>query len=144
VRSVADGVVVDLTTDPKSVKAKSFGLFVCVWLNEDQIPDSYQGSPLRGKNVYAFYAHLSKVSVRKGDRVSEGDLIGASGNSGAETEAPHLHLEFRSIPRLGLGIEGRIDPVDLLGDLIKVTTPDGLVVPVRFAAPTQPGRDVKW
>ncbi|GAA6143078.1 peptidoglycan DD-metalloendopeptidase family protein [Hydrogenophaga sp. 5NK40-0174] len=39
------------------------------------------------------YAHLSRIDVRKGQRVAQGDNIGAVGSTGAST-GPHLHLEF--------------------------------------------------
>ncbi len=40
------------------------------------------------------YAHLSRIQVRKGQKVEQGDLIGNVGSTGAST-GPHLHLEFR-------------------------------------------------
>jgi len=40
------------------------------------------------------FAHLSRIDVRKGQRVSQGDLVGAVGSTGAST-GPHLHFEFR-------------------------------------------------
>jgi murein DD-endopeptidase MepM/ murein hydrolase activator NlpD len=40
------------------------------------------------------YAHLSRIDVRKGQRIEQGQRIGAVGTTGWST-GPHLHFEFR-------------------------------------------------
>jgi len=41
------------------------------------------------------YAHLSRIDVTRGQRVNQGDRVGAVGSTGAST-GPHLHFEFRN------------------------------------------------
>jgi murein DD-endopeptidase MepM/ murein hydrolase activator NlpD len=45
-------------------------------------------------NHSTVYAHLSRISVRKGQNVSQGQNVGAVGATGWAT-GPHLHFEFR-------------------------------------------------
>ena len=50
---------------------------------------------IRHQGQYAtVYAHLSRVGVRRGQRVAQNDTIGAVGQTGWAT-GPHLHYEFR-------------------------------------------------
>jgi len=47
------------------------------------------------------YMHLSEISVKKGNSVLAGDVIGVAGNTGGST-GPHLHFEMRD-PSLAKG-----------------------------------------
>ena len=53
-----------------------------------------------GQGVSTLYAHQSKILVRLGQRVNQGDLIGKVGSTGHVT-APHLHYEvhINGVPR---------------------------------------------
>ena len=59
-----------------------------------------------GNGLETWYAHTSKMYVKKGDTVKAGDVIAAVGSTGNST-GPHLHLEIR--------INGEhVDPQDYL------------------------------
>jgi murein DD-endopeptidase MepM/ murein hydrolase activator NlpD len=45
-------------------------------------------------NKSTLFAHLSRIDVRVGQKVAQGDFLGAVGSTGAST-GPHLHFEFR-------------------------------------------------
>lgn len=45
-----------------------------------------------GYGYKTLYAHMSKMDVKKGDKIKRGQLIGAVGSTGLST-APHLHYE---------------------------------------------------
>ena len=45
-----------------------------------------------GFGYKTLYAHMSEFSVRKGQKVKRGDIIGKVGNTGTST-GPHLHYE---------------------------------------------------
>lgn len=56
-----------------------------------------------GNGYETQYSHLSKINVRKGQRVHRGDIIALSGDTGLSL-APHLHYEVR--------LDGmRVDPI---------------------------------
>ncbi len=47
-----------------------------------------------GKGNTTVYAHLSRIDVRKGEKISQSQHVGAVGSTGWST-GPHLHFEFR-------------------------------------------------
>jgi len=63
---------------------------------------------VEGKQVTTKYLHLSYISVKEGQEVTMGDVIGAIGNTGIGTGA-HLHFEIRSNPNYN-----SIDPLSFL------------------------------
>lgn len=46
------------------------------------------------KGVTSFYAHCSELLVKKGQRVSKGEMVAKVGSTGNST-GPHLHLELK-------------------------------------------------
>jgi N-acetylmuramoyl-L-alanine amidase len=74
-KAVRDGVITERENDPTG-----YGLYAVLSDNE---------------GTQWLYGHGSQWDVRKGDRVSEGQRIGMSGNSGNST-GPHLHFARRA------------------------------------------------
>ena len=59
-----------------------------------------------GLGVYSLYAHLSRIDVKRGDLVTNGQLMGLAGATGRVT-GPHLHW--------GIVVQGaRVDPFTLV------------------------------
>ncbi len=73
----------------------------------------------KGKTYYAFYAHMQKTDVKKGDRVSVKQKIGTCGKTGNASNLPasenHLHFEIRTQLNCGLGLGGRVSPMKIYG-----------------------------
>ncbi|WP_090130632.1 M23 family metallopeptidase [Limnohabitans sp. Rim11] len=91
--SVADGVVTE------SSYQGAYGNMVVVQHNARQS---------------TVYAHLSRMNVKRGQAIKQGDIIGAVGTTGLST-GPHLHFEFRiggrHVDPLTLAQQGSAEPV---------------------------------
>ena len=91
--SVADGVVTE------SSYQGAYGNMVVVQHNARQS---------------TVYAHLSRMNVKRGQAIKQGDIIGAVGTTGQST-GPHLHFEFRiggrHVDPLTLAQQGSAEPI---------------------------------
>ena len=58
-----------------------------------------------GQGEFSNFSHLKKgsVSVKLGDRVKQGQVIGLCGNSGNGAAAPHLHFHFSNNSEFAFG-----------------------------------------
>lgn len=59
-----------------------------------------------GLGLFTYYCHFSRITVKRGEMVSKGDVVGLVGSSGRST-GPHLHWGVRIQ-------DSRVDPLALL------------------------------
>jgi murein DD-endopeptidase MepM/ murein hydrolase activator NlpD len=87
--------------------AGAYGLQICIAFT------------FEGQKFFAFYAHLNKVGVSKGEVVESNSWIGMTGESGNAKDMPvadqHLHFEVRTVAHAGLGLPGRVSPLKIFG-----------------------------
>ena len=94
------------------VRAVTSGTIVATGWNDGN--GNYVAQTLDGYNLYWSYIHLSQIAVSEGQYVNEGDVIGASGNSGSNSHGPHLHCSCSDSPQVYLGLGNKIDPYQFL------------------------------
>ncbi|WP_214849852.1 M23 family metallopeptidase [Exiguobacterium sp. s193] len=70
---------------------------------------------LNGKTYTTVYAHMSSLNARAGQRVSQGQQIGALGSTGNST-GPHLHFEIHvgGYVYSGTGPANSVNPMSML------------------------------
>ena len=96
VLAVADGVVAQARDDMSALD----------FIDESQGPmplENASGNHVTldlGRGRYAFYEHLQhgSITVKTGDRVKSGQVIGRLGNSGSSSSGPHLHFHVADAP----------------------------------------------
>ena len=84
VYAVANGIVIKAAN-----QSSGFGQHVV--LRHDDVPAA--GNPSTKTTYFSGYAHLSSFSVSEGQKVTKGQLLGYSGNTGTAT-TPHLHFQI--------------------------------------------------
>ena len=141
VLAVADGVVRDVRNDAPDGKP----------LAPQAVPDDLTARSLYGNfvvleiapGVFVHYAHLRKgsVTVKIGQRIRRGAVIGRLGQSGA-AGAPHLHFQLsnRATFEESEGLPFTIDDFSLVGRTAIEATFDTDAVPPS-AAPSRPRRN---
>ncbi len=109
--SVANGIVVEpgantlmgrISNVGRRNKNKDFG--INVWIDH-------------GGGLYAVYAHLDRVKVDIGDKVSQGEVIGKCGSTGNST-GPHVHFQVLNVHPNEMASYRQEDPGNINPNLV--------------------------
>jgi len=100
VLAAADGIVDTVRVQPGN--KRSYGRYIVIKHN----------------GFYTYYAHLSAATVRVGQKVKQGEVIGKSGGAknadgAGSSTGPHLHFEVRKSKSQG----SSVDPKSIFGKL---------------------------
>lgn len=96
--AAASGTVIYSTYQSGSSSAAGYGNYLIIY---------------HGNGFCTLYAHMDSKSVSLGQKVSQGQLIGYSGNTGGV--APHLHFEIRKATSVSNFFGNNwLDPLDYL------------------------------
>ncbi|HKJ37935.1 MAG TPA: peptidoglycan DD-metalloendopeptidase family protein [Anaerolineales bacterium] len=86
---------------------------------------------------YTYYAHLHSTSVKAGQKISAGTVVGLSNNTGAST-GPHLHFGIK-IDGQNPAYKGYLDPMPYLTGTATPTSPTTPGTDSTPDAPVVPG-----
>jgi len=109
--SAADGGVVTQAVDAYQAGFRGYGKVVVIRSDAD---------------LYYLYAHLDRIDVKKGQRVSLGQQLGTVGYTAytqadptgdLKSRAAHLHFEISDKPYPKMAEATRLDPVPILASL---------------------------
>lgn len=99
--AVIDGIVTKATIDDAESLTK--GRYVYI-----------ESEEVDGVKYQVLYFHLNETQVKTGDRVTAGQQIGLTGNTGQYTTAPHLHFGLykyvNGVRDVKNGYDGTVDP----------------------------------
>jgi murein DD-endopeptidase MepM/ murein hydrolase activator NlpD len=121
VYAMADGIVDGVGDTDIQCPGVSFGRFVFIKYNN---------------GLASTYGHLSLITVKKGDKVARGGIVGYSGNTGYST-APHLHVsvyardavEVKTVPSKSCPGEILTQPISPINAYLN---------PISYLPPTTP------
>lgn len=125
--AVADGTVVNVVSDqPEAAPGETLpGLTMATAGGNVVMIDI-------GGGVFAFYAHMvpDSATVKVGDKVTRGQVIGKLGNSGNTSEV-HLHFQLQASPAVFVGdnVPFEIDTLSVAGSFLGSGAPND---PVRW------------
>jgi len=120
--AISNGIIVYAMKDNQG----SYGRCVLLQFNKSGGPKTTSAQ----RDLFAFYAHLSRVFVNAGNSITEGGIIGetgVSGNAANSPSPPHLHFEIRTVstnyPKGQTPLAHRLDPGEVLGYRYLTCTP---------------------
>lgn len=140
-----------LLVDADGEYNNGYGNYITLWHDAARTP-----SGVWKATQFTLYAHLSRVTVKNGDPVTAGQVIGFSGNTGNST-GPHLHFQVQEVkyPVATRPAETSgtcIDPYPLLCNLEAETvtppptpgpTPTGLTLPGKIITTATDGLNLR-
>ena len=88
----SDGIIIRA---PAGTPVKAFCSGSIIYAGSDKLPEYGNMVLIKHKNdTVSMYAHLNKISVKKNEKVSAGDIIGNVGKTGEDVTSPQLYFQL--------------------------------------------------